>query len=358
MKILLLSFAYAPSLGGIETVSQLVADGLEERGHEVRIITMSRGTSADEHRVTRRPGTKQLLSALRSSDAVVQSNVSLGLAWPLLLRLVRRRWVVVNHTPIARPDGRRSVRDWVKLSTLPRNSYSVSSFLAEATGPRKTRIMPNPYDDSIFRDLGGARFPPRHLLFVGRLAPVKGLDILLKALAELRDGISEDWRLTVVGSGPSELRYRHLATQLDLDSCVTFLGRRSGRDLAQTLNAHQIVVMPSRTTPPEAFPLVPMEAAACGCTVVGSNVGGLPESIGVAGEVFPAGDSAAMISTLRKVVESIEAGATRAETVQNVSRHTVTAVAQHYEQAITDGYLNRHQPRARRSGAKSNHRVV
>lgn len=337
MKVALLSYVYAPSLGGIESASRLVADGLSDRGHDVRVITTTPGRSDDESRVTRRPSPPSLLRALNSADVVLQSNVSLALSWPLLAGLVQRRWVVVNHTPIARPDGRRALRDSLKIATLPRNAYSVSRFLQSLT-PVETRIMPNPYDDRVFgADLNRVRRDPRHLLFVGRLVPVKGLDLLLEALGILsRD--DPMWRLTVVGDGSGRQGLVELSERLGIASRVDFVGKRFGRELAKTMAEFRIVVMPSREQPAEAYGMVALEAVASGCVVVASSVGGLPEAVGHCGVLVPPEDVPALTAALRDLTADAQKLTAIANADSPTATHTISAVAEAYERAISCEY--------------------
>lgn len=346
MKLAILSYAYAPSLGGIESVSRLVADGLSSRGHDVTVVTKTPGESDDEFRVVRDPSPAELVRILKSVDAVVQSNVSLSLSWPLMMGVVRRRWVVVNHTPIARTDGRRTIKDRLKIMSLPANTYSVSRFLQEQTVPAVTRIMPNPFDDRVFSiDPRIAKRPAKHLLFVGRLAAVKGLDLLLRALAALAES-DEGWRLTVVGDGPEREELVTLADRLGVESLVDFVGRRSGKELADVMRVHRVVVMPSRTHPAEAFPLVPLEAIACGCVVVGSHVGGLPEAIGQHGVLVPPDDLGALENALRTLASDPLAVQRITQQDSPASRHTIAAVAKEYERSIETAYVRRAAPRS------------
>ena len=90
MKILLSSYVFAPSIGGIETVSALLAPEFIKAGHEVILITLTAKEDDVErpYRVIRRPSPTQLIGLVRWCDVYFQNNISLMLAWPLLF--VRR----------------------------------------------------------------------------------------------------------------------------------------------------------------------------------------------------------------------------------------------------------------------------
>jgi D-inositol-3-phosphate glycosyltransferase len=115
----------------------------------------------------------------------------------------------------------------------------------------------------------------RLLLFVGRIQPLKGADLAVRALAELHNpGVV----LLVVGgpSGPEgegELARLHaLVAELDLLEQVRFVAPQPHEALATYYQAADVCLVPSRT---ESFGLVALEAAACGTPVVAASVGGL-----------------------------------------------------------------------------------
>jgi D-inositol-3-phosphate glycosyltransferase len=113
------------------------------------------------------------------------------------------------------------------------------------------------------------------LLFVGRIQPLKGLDVAVRTLAELG---RRDARLVVVGGasgaeGASELsRVHELISSLGLDGRVEFHLPQPHHILSTYYRAADVVVVPSRS---ESFGLVALEAAACGTPVVANAVGGL-----------------------------------------------------------------------------------
>jgi D-inositol-3-phosphate glycosyltransferase len=113
------------------------------------------------------------------------------------------------------------------------------------------------------------------LLFVGRIQALKGVDLAVRALAELPDRRAV---LVVVGgpSGPEGerdlARLHDLVDELGLTSRVRFVAPQPHEQLARFYQAADVCVVPSRS---ESFGLVALEAAACGTPVVASNVGGL-----------------------------------------------------------------------------------
>ena len=110
-------------------------------------------------------------------------------------------------------------------------------------------------------------------LFVGELRVLKGVDLLLRALARLdRDGMSSS--LVVVGAGPDEAVFRALAEELRLGSRVRFAGAMPAR---RAFGLGRCMVVPSRA---ESLPYIVLEAAAAAKPLIATRVGGIPEILG------------------------------------------------------------------------------
>jgi glycogen(starch) synthase len=324
MKILLSSYAFPPSVGGLEEVSEMVAHGLAAAGHDVRVLTMTPAGAAPEthpFEILRRPRPGELFNSVRWCDAYLQMNVSLRLAWPLLF--VHRPWVVALHGGL---NGA-GVREVVKRLTLRRaHVVAVSGAIAEGAG-ENVAVLPNPYRESVFRNLNpGPR--PYELVFLGRLVSDKGAHRLIEALALLRAGGLAP-RLLIIGSGPEETALREQCERLQLNDQVEFAGLLRGHELARRLNECRIMVVPSIWEEP--FGIVALEGIACGCVVVGSEAGGLPEAIGPCGCTFPKGDVAALASRLSELLrDPAKIAALRARAPEHLARHRPDRVSDAY----------------------------
>jgi glycosyltransferase involved in cell wall biosynthesis len=136
--------------------------------------------------------------------------------------------------------------------------------------------------------------------FVGRLVPNKGLDNLLQALAMHRGA---RWHLTVVGDGPERERLESLASELRLAARVRWKGGLPTEAVASLWADLDVVVAPSRALPDwrESNGHVLIEAMANEVAVVGTDSGVIPELIGDAGIVVPAGDVPALANALEKM---------------------------------------------------------
>jgi len=129
--------------------------------------------------------------------------------------------------------------------------------------------------------------------FVGRVAPEKGVDVLVDAVAEL------DARLLVVGDGAARPALEARAAAWPTGK-ATFAGGVADTSVPDYLACMDALVLPSRTTVSwaEQFGHVLIEAMAAGVPVVGSSSGAIPEVIGEAGLVFPEGDAWALRAQL------------------------------------------------------------
>lgn len=133
--------------------------------------------------------------------------------------------------------------------------------------------------------------------WLGRMLPVKGADIFLRALAE--PGASRATAV-VIGDGSERSRLEALAAQLGLGTRVRFAGGIEGG--ARLLPAFDAFVLSSRS---EGTPIVLFEAMAAGVPVVASSVGGIPDVVGDGAAVLvPPENPAALAEGIRVVLET------------------------------------------------------
>jgi len=303
MKILVHSPAFLPLLGGLEINTAVLARGLVEMGDEVVVVTRTPGDGAESepYPVVRDPAPRAFLRWTRWSDVVLHQNLSLRGSWPLLF--VRRPLVVSHHSWYRRVSGKTGMRDRLKRAVVRRASGSIAVSPAIATElGAPTVVVENGYRDALFHpDSRTSR--DRELLFVGRLVSDKGVDLLLQALA-LLEPLGLRPALTVVGDGPERMPLGRLAEELGLAARVTWTGLLQDEELATSYRRHAVLVVPSRYDEP--YGIVALEGIACGCVVVGSQGGGLPNAIGPCGLTFPNGDVAGLAAALRRLLESPE----------------------------------------------------
>jgi glycogen(starch) synthase len=330
VKILFSSYAYAPSVGGIETVSHLLAPEFAAAGHEVVLVTETGGRRTDEAvvEVARQPSVTRLFQLLTWCDVLFQNNISLRHFIPALLR--RKPALVVHQTWIRNTRGQIGWNDRIKRALLShaRNVAISHALAADAGVPME--IVGNPYDDDLFK-VRPRISRNREIIFVGRLVSDKGADLLLRAAAVLSGNV----QLTIVGTGPEEQRLAQLARELEITNRIVFAGPKFGVELAELLNQHQIIAIPSCW--PEPFGIVALEGIACGCVAVGSAAGGLPEAIGNCGLTFPIRDLEQLASCLRRLLGEPELQEKfRAAASQHLEQFRVRNVAKRYLQILDE----------------------
>ena len=138
--------------------------------------------------------------------------------------------------------------------------------------------------------------------YAGRLVHPKGIDLLLRAVAQLPAAA----QVHLVGSGPERVRLQRLAAQLGLQDRLRIEALIPSTQMPNYFVGLDCLVLPSRTQPnwKEQFGRVLIEAMACGVPVVGSMCGEIPNVIGEAGLIFPEEDVAALAAHLRRLQES------------------------------------------------------
>jgi glycogen(starch) synthase len=343
MKILVSSHFFHPSIGGIESVTEILALEFAKLGHKVRILTQTQepGQRQFPFEVVRRPSVSALFAAVNWCDLFFQNNISLQTAWPLLF--LRRPWVIAHHTWIARTDGTIGWQDRLKrMAMKSAASISISGAVA-ASLPVKSTVIPDPYRNDLFQELPGATHK-RQLIFVGRLVSDKGVNVLIEALGRLREeGLAP--HLTIVGTGPELPRLQEQAVCTGVSTQVDFAGAKSGMALVELLNAHQILVVPSIWQEP--FGMVALEGIACGCVVVGSCGGGLPEAIGPCGMTVPNGDAPALAHALSQLLTGSERQAAyRANAPAHLKQFRREPIAERYLKVMAEA-VKRDQQNAR-----------
>jgi glycosyltransferase involved in cell wall biosynthesis len=170
-----------------------------------------------------------------------------------------------------------------------------SAFLGEkvrAAGYDAARVRLLPPAIDIKEEESGRK--QNYFLYAGRLAPEKGVDVLIQAVGLAGPGV----RLKVAGAGPEETNLKELTKGYAADN-VEFLGHVDSARLAQLMASARAVVVPSRW--PENTPAVVLEAFAAGAAVVAARIGGVPEMVddGVEGLLFEPGD-------VRELAERLE----------------------------------------------------
>lgn len=352
IRVLHVGKFYPPVPGGIEQVVRSLCEN-ERPAIDSRVLVSNRGRKTLRETVDGVPVT-------RVGNIGYIGSVGLCPTLPLWLRRLRAD-VLVIHEPnpialvsmvLARPPGavvvwfhsevvrphwkyrllykpflsavlRRAARVIVTSPNLAHHAAELQDFRDKCVvvplGVDTARLAPTP------RVLAqAARIRTEHkggiILFVGRLVPYKGVDVLLRALDGL-DGLDGlEPTVLLVGAGPLRATLEAQAQKLGL-SRVRFLGAVSDDEVAALYHAADIFTLPS-VTRAEAFGVVQLEAMACGVPVVSTNLpSGVPwvnqhEKTGL---VVPPGDADA----LRRALDTLLRDRPRREALGEAARDRV-----------------------------------
>jgi glycosyltransferase involved in cell wall biosynthesis len=334
VNVLIVSGIWPPDVGGPASHAPEAAEQLRARGHTVEVVTTAdmapRHEAYPVHWTSRRlpRGVRHLRSAL----AIVRAARRADVAYATGL-LVRSSFAgALSRTPFvlkltSDPAFERALRYGLTSADLDefqstaglrvRTLRRTSDFalrraahlvvpseslrqLALTWGVRPERItlLPNPVSAP---ELGTRdELRRRHgldgptLVFAGRLAPQKRLDVALDALARA-DGVT----LLIAGDGPDEAELRRHADALGLDGRARFLGAQPRSAVFELLRAADAALLSSSW---ENFPHMAVEALAVGTPVVATAVGGVTEIVrdGENGLLVPTGDAEALAAAIRR----------------------------------------------------------
>ncbi|MFC4671032.1 glycosyltransferase [Seohaeicola nanhaiensis] len=188
------------------------------------------------------------------------------------------------------------------VATISHFARSQIMFFSDPAHWDKIRIVHCGVSPERYRAPAEAPLPPRQkgefrLLFVGRLAPVKGLRVLLEALESLSRTMP-DLRLILVGDGPDRKALEQAAAPLG--ERVVFTGYLSQAEVARAMQSCDIVVLPSFA---EGVPVVLMEALASRKAVIATRVAGVGELVeeGETGLLVAPGDAGGLGEAIRRL---------------------------------------------------------
>ena len=201
------------------------------------------------------------------------------------------------------------------------SAYAASRY-AEQVGPPTcaTRVVPNGLAPEEFTAVEANR-DAADFLFVGELRRLKGVDIMLRALAQARS--QRPVNAVIVGAGPDASALAREATALGLEGVVAFRAPMPVRDAFRLGRA---LVVPSRA---ESLPYIVLEAAASGLPLLATGVGGIPEIVaGTDTPLVPAGDAEALARAMLEVLNDPAGAQARAQRLQQAvgGRFTVAAM--------------------------------
>ncbi len=354
MNILIYTEDFAPSIGGVQTITAILARGLAERpsppndhraeANDVTVVTRTPGGTMDDSRfpfrVVRLPSAVKLYGLIRSADVVHVVGPAIQ---PMALGLLLRKPVAVQHDgyqaicpsgiylhqpgatlcPGHFQSGRylecfrcqavevsrwRSARNILLM--FPRRWLAKRVAANIGASDHTGRRITLPRTQTIYHGIDDPLVAPHRrstptdpicFAYLGRLVAEKGVDLLLRAAASVKNS-GRDFRLKIIGDGQERSSLEGLAAQLSLCDRVDFLGYRTSGELLEILADVSASVIPSRWE--EACPLTAIEQMMRGLLMIATELGGIGEVVGEAGLKFPPDDANALAACISQVIDN------------------------------------------------------
>ena len=206
---------------------------------------------------------------------------------------------------------------WKDASAVVANSDGLRQLARVFDSRFEIPIIPNGVDLQEYATEVRIWSPPR-LLSVGRLVHQKGLDLAMRALAQLKD---LEWQWCIVGDGPQINVLKSLANELGIQDRISFPGWLSHAALVKCYKDSNLFLFPSRH---EGMPNAVLEAMASGLPILASRIAGNEELVvdGETGILFPSEDIEAMCVALRQLLSD----ASQRQVMGNASRRRAEAL--------------------------------
>jgi glycosyltransferase involved in cell wall biosynthesis len=312
--------------GGYEYDRQMVR-ALRALGWTVELTALD--SSFPDPTPTARHHAAQQLARLPDGATVIVDGLAFGVLPDEAAReAARLRIVALVHHPLAMETGLEAERKAALQQSETRALESAA--LVVVTSPQTAHVVAQAYHvpaERIQVVVPGTDAAPlargsdgRHgveLLCVASVIPRKGYDVLLRALAGLRD---RRWRLTCAGSLDMDPPTAHsvlaLIRDTELESRVVLAGSVDAAEVAALYDTADLLVMPTLY---EGYGMVVAEALARGVPVVSTTTGAIPDLVGDdAGLLVPPGDETSLAAALQSVLDDpqvrarLQAGARRA----------------------------------------------
>ena len=313
MKIIHVHHHYWPVVGGLENVVKALAEGMAKLGHEVHVVTSTYGA-----------GSRPREEVINGVHIHRVKSIRLGypdLTYPLEVPrgILRNTDVVHGHSQNslftvkmieeAKKLGVKIVMHFMAVDSLKDHPNALirllgpkysNAMLRRALGMADVRLARSLRDKALIedrfgvsveyvpdgvprwfveRDYAGDVFKSKYgidgdyVLYVGRLHPLKGVDVLIRAMSLVIN--KTDLRLVI--AGPGERRpYMELARRIGVDKHVLFLGFISEEDKVGAIDGSIGVILPSISDYVEVYPMIITETWARSKPIIATMVGGVP----------------------------------------------------------------------------------
>jgi glycogen(starch) synthase len=370
MHILIVNSEYPPIGGGAGNASAHIARELVRMGKQVTVLSAAFAKLPREEqdagvRVLRLPGLRRKADRSTPTEQTIFmiSAAVIGLFWAIRLKpaivlaffgvpsgaavwfwnwFVNLPYVVclrggdvpgfrpydfAGYHRLLRPLLRRV---WRRAGAVVANSAGLRDLAQKFEPDVDVKVIPNGVDLEKFA-ISERLWAPAQMLFVGRIVYQKGLDLLLKALGNLKN---QEWGLSVVGDGPQRTVLQSVATNYGVNDRVKFLGWKSRNELPVVFQQANLFVYPSRH---EGMPNAVLEAMAAGLPVLATRIAGNEDLVNdETGILVNSEDTAGLQAALEKIIANAQMrkqmGAAARKRVEE--NYGWPRVAQEYEHLI------------------------
>jgi len=306
----MLSGFFPPEIGGIEMHVYRLSKKLVQRGNKVTVIARYKIGKKPKNMIEYMDGIKikwiysskntklntitawfkaffmiinERVDVIHAHSIVPITTVGgiakLILRKPLVVTIHESHFIKGMSNPFYRILAKLSLSLTDSIITVSKDRYERAKGLVN----KEIQLIPNsvdvkefkPYKSNILRE--EYNIPPNFkiILYVGRLAPVKGVIYLIRAIPEIAK-INKDIRFILIGEGPEKEQLLKEIQKMEIGNYVIFTGFKPNDQMPNYYNSADLVVLPSLI---EATSISGLEAMACGKPLVCSSVGGLTEII-------------------------------------------------------------------------------
>jgi len=338
MNILVYCFAFSPSIGGIEIVTETLSRKLTELGNNCIVLTETQSDKKDDFpfRVVRKPNSKEILKLMKWSDVVC--NVELSMKFFLLSKIARRPlfwihngyklscidafgWFENAPAPInpwqsvkfyarkknitfALKEGfKLYCRRWASAHIA--GNIAGSQWIAKRQPLKRQAQIYTPFPVDNFIAIENELNKKYDFVFLGRLVKEKGVETLLNAIKILvKKPNNKSIKLAIIGYGAAENYLKEVAGKLEVEDNVHFLGPRRNEELTDIVSKCEIAVIPSHWEEPMGGAALQLMAA--GRIMIVSNNGGLKEVVGKAGLTFENGNAEDLALKMDQLISNEE----------------------------------------------------
>jgi len=349
VRLVYYSHAFPPQIGGIETFSLRLLEGLlvSDDANDPFEITVLTQTPAPEGwrtpelpvTVVRSPHLVQIWRLIGRADRVVLAGPAIA---PLLFSILRDKKVLVTHHGYQSicPNGllfhlanrkdcpgffmQRKFEECVRcgreelslartvlrlLLTFPRSFLTRLAFRNVCVSEHLNQRLQLPNSVVIRNAISGlsvapsdtvsSRFYTSQFVYIGRLVVEKGVEVLVKASSLLKKR-GRSFQVKIIGDGPERPALEALAKKLNVSGEVQFIGFKKDQELAAILETPCVLIMPSVCQ--DVAPFAPLEHMIRARPIIASDIGGLSEEVGEAGLKFPPGDTKALADQMERLL--------------------------------------------------------